>query len=273
MSARTSLKSYKAVMAGKNAATYYAKNKEARTAAYIAARKSGMLAAPSIPASRFTSYGTEYKALDTVLSASAAAPTSGAALLFNPTGTITCLNLIQAGSSFYNRVGRKIHLVSLEAKFRINFIPGASLTVPDNLLRILFIYDSAPNGAYPSIPDILQDTDQLGNNQTTVFSGINLNYRDRFQVIRDIRVETPSLSTDASSNVVAGTPADQVSFTPFLHEFSKKINNHDQCFRAESNPAVMGDISTGAIYCLCISFVSTTAWQISGTTRLRFKDP
>ena len=132
-----------------------------------AARQLARLRAPSIPASRFISTFVERKALDTLLSNSADAPTSRPALIFTNAGTISCLNLIQAGSSFFNRNGRKIQLQSLETKFQIQVAntSGAAATIEDNLLRVIFIYDAAPNGAFPAIADILQDTDQLGNNR------------------------------------------------------------------------------------------------------------
>lgn len=232
----------------------------------------------SLPAARFTTTGTEYKALDTFLAATADAGTSRPAMTWAAGGNICCLNLIQAGSSFFNRVGRKIQLSSLEVKFHIQPISsaGAAISVPENILRTLFIYDSAPNGAFPAIADVLQDTNMLGANSTSVHSGINLNYRDRFQVLRDIRIATPRIQFDASNNISVDGPVPQDTYTPFRHEFTKKLRNHDTCFRQDSTPAVIGDISTGAVFCLMIShtdFPANTNWNVTGRCRLRYSDP
>jgi len=120
-----------------------------------AARTYTPLRSSRMPA-RLTSKTGEVKAL--VTSSGTAAP-GGAALACNSTGSIIPLNLIVAGSSFFNRVGRKIEMKSV--LFEANIAPlAAARSCVSDTLRILIVYDRQPNGANPTIANILQDTDQ-----------------------------------------------------------------------------------------------------------------
>lgn len=95
---------------------------------------------------------------------------------------LTCLNEIPIGTDFFNRVGAKSVVKSVQIKFNIvatnNTVPGSLTTV-----RYCLIYDRQPNGAYPAIPAILSEANAAA---LTLFdSGVNMTNRSRFQMIRD----------------------------------------------------------------------------------------
>lgn len=93
---------------------------------------------------------------------------------------MTCLNLIQQGAAFYQRIGTKVNIKSIELYGTFKQTVDATHVAYG---RYLIVYDRQPNGAYPAIGDLLQ------NNDTTLSfnSGINLVNRSRFTVIRDKR--------------------------------------------------------------------------------------
>ena len=93
---------------------------------------------------------------------------------------MTCLNLIQQGAGFYQRIGTKINIKSIE------FYGDFKQTVdPTNVayFRYMIVYDRQPNGSYPAITDILRDNDSA----TSFNSGVSLVNRSRFAMIRDKR--------------------------------------------------------------------------------------
>jgi len=200
--------------------------------------------------------------------------TSGsAALALNATGTIQALNMIQVGSSMFNRIGRRVELVSVRFCAFVNTIVGIRTPIVDHC-RIVIVYDRQTNGAYPQISDVLADTDQVGANTTTSLSGINMNNRERFITLMDHRFYTPAGAVSATGVLSLAYPTDSEYLQPIKSEFRRlpKLTTH---YRADSNPAVIGDIATGGLY--VISLATTPAasegFQISNwNVRLKYVD-
>ncbi len=224
MSARTPLKSTRAMAARSSTSA------RSRRVAFSRSR---------IPASTLRTLSTEIKSLDI--------PRASYAL--NTTGSVTPLNLIRAGSSFFNRIGRRIELRSIHMKGTINQI---RTTNSWDYVRVMIVYDRQTNGALPAIADILQSTDQAGTNTTTSFSDINLNNRDRFQVLRDLRICLPSFTLTAGQVTNPGF-VDPVSQTFNIKEF-KKIKSEITQYKTDSSPADISDIATGGLFLVTLGF-------------------
>lgn len=205
------------------------------------------------------SNSTELKALDF--------PASNQ--LLNATAVITPLNLIRAGSSFFNRVGRKIEMQSLRIVLEVE--PLRSITA-DDYVRFMIVYDRQTNGALPAIADIIQTTDQAGANTTTPLSGINLNNRDRFVILRDHRLQLPSLQVAAGVVSNLG-PQDQATRN-FIFDDYIKLKGLVTQYKQDSAPAVIGDIATGSL--LFVTFGEQAAgsegYRSLFEARLRYKD-
>lgn len=218
----------------------------------------------------------EVKCLDTTIST---ASPGGAALAFNATGSIICVNEIRVGSGFNNRVGNKIEMKSVDVMIN----PGV-LTVTraaqEDLLRIALVYDrQVSNNNLPAISDVFQDTDQAGTNTTGAWSGINLGNRDRFTILADKRIMLPGATATAGvltniwPNSFGGAGDGSVGLG-CIREF-RNLNKLLANYKAASSPAVIGDISTGAIY--LITFSTNTAGQeiwcaADWSVRLRYYD-
>lgn len=203
--------------------------------------------------------GSEIKALD--IPSTAYAITS--------TGVVTPLNLIQVGSSFFNRIGRRIEMKSIRVSGDVNLLRTVAT---EDYARIMIVYDRQTNGAVPTIQDILQTTTQAGANSTTSLSGVNLNNRDRFKIIRDKRLFLPA-ATDTAGVVTNAQPPDPVTNTYIIDMFAKLGGLVTQ-YKADSSPAVIGDIATGGLFLVTFGLVATggEGYQAGLECRLRFND-
>lgn len=279
------------------AALNYARRSQSRRRAYSSRRGSTSLTTARMPAPK-----TEIKAIDTPFDSSPNPPFSEIGVAFVPPGDpaptpgtvqILPINLMSAGAGFYQRVGRKINLLSAEVKMNI-FLSTYSLAgaptgyMTPGTLRCLLVYDNAPNGVQPILSTILLDQYQTSvGTSTSVHSGLNLNYRDRFTVLRDMRISVPAVNITAtgpgapfaSVPVWGGVPVDQTSFRMFHHEFTKKLKGLETIFSRDDSPSTIASISTGALYLVFISDVPSTGaanqlfWTASGRARVRYVDP
>lgn len=221
---------------------------------------------------------TEIKSVDYV---GALTEASGTALkLYSPASGVTAAVLLQMpieGSSFYNRIARRTRGVSLEIKGHI--APTLSNAAARGLQwgRILIIYDRQPNGAVPSVATILTDYDEGGNAATYSTSGINMDNRDRFLVLRDRKFLLPPIGingvapTTTSANL-AGTNADMAESRFLFHEFIK-LNGLETQYKASTTGAI-GDIASGSYIILCMSETDTSvaAYQFTYQCRYKFFD-
>lgn len=188
--------------------------------------------------------------------------------VLDTTGTVTCLNLIRAGATYVNRTGRRIEMKSL----RINGMISPFRTSADDYVRILVVYDRQTNGANPVIADIIQTTDQAAANTTTSYSGANLNNRDRFIVLMDFRAKMPSQTYTAG--VITNPGWIDQTMPQFQVERYIKLKGLVTQYKADSSPAVVGDISTGGLFMVTFGNLAAANAGFSANleTRLRFTD-
>lgn len=190
-------------------------------------------------------------------------------LTINSTGLVTPVNLISGGSGFNNRVGRKIEMQSLHFTGVIQ--QTANNSQVNEYARIMVIYDRQSNGVTPSIQTILASYDQSTTAQTTVFSGINPDERERFLILSDQRLTLPATQTAGGSFGPSGT--DGLSATWNINRFIK-LRNLQTHYKADSTPAVIGDIATGSLLIVTMGGIAAASapYQFVGSWRLRYKD-
>jgi len=226
-------------------------------------RSSFMLARSRLPATTLRTLSSEVKSIDVPVGT----------YNLNLLAAIVPLNLVAtgtAGSSFFNRVGRRIEMKSLLMKAVI--LPLRTTTVQD-YVRVMIVYDRQSNGAAPSISDILQTTSATGANTTTVYSDINLNNRDRFSILRDHRIYLPSV-TDTAGVLTAVGPVDPISLTFNVKDYIKLKGLVTQ-YKADSNPPVLSDLATGGLFLVTLGTQvggTNDGWALSAEFRLRYFD-
>lgn len=191
----------------------------------------------------------------------------------NTTAMITPINLIQTGSTFTNRVGRRIEMSSLHLTGAITNIANRT-TVANDYARIIIVYDRQPNGAVPTIGTIFASYDQTTSATTSVTSGINPDERERFVVLMDQRMVLPPCD-QASVGVTPQTIGsiegnkDVWSVNRFI-----KLRGLTTHFKADSSPAVIGDIATGSLLAITWGSIGAggEAYTYHYEARLRYKD-
>lgn len=192
---------------------------------------------------------------------------AGISLSLNSTANIQCINLIQSGSGFYNRVGRRIEMQSIQVTGEVNQTTTA--TTYNDYARILVIYDRQTNGALPSYATIMASYDQSGTASTNYLSGVNPDERERFVVLMDQRLVLPACPGGTGVTGATDGPAVTFNISRFI-----KMRNLTTHFKADSSPAVIGDIATGSVYLIGIGRATSgdEGWQANLNVRVRYKD-
>lgn len=246
----------------KRATTKNDRVKAARQAAFASARNlQGMQISRPVgnnPANRgLRQAGTEVKGVDVPITT----------VVLSTTGTFTLLNGIQEGSSFYNRIGRKVNMKSLHFTGHIDQTGNGGGV--DDYIRIMIIYDQQPNGNFPATADILLNYNNAGATETNSHSHLNLNNRDRFSIVADIRLETSHDTGAASDGLLGMYTLQETNVNRFI-----KLKNLVTQYKSTTNPAAIGDITTGALYLFTLgqNAVATAAYQLLFTSRLRYLD-
>lgn len=216
--------------------------------------------------------GGEIKSIDIVNSVT---PTTNTVQNWNLSSTqrINALNMITIGSSMWNRQGRKITMKSLRLRGYIVATGNNFSVLQTNFARITVFYDKQTNGAAPVASDLFLDQASVATDSsiTSPLSGINLNNRERFEVIWDKQLVLPPNNTSTGTASLAGftATADCMHFDWFIN-----LRNRETHYKADSAPAVIGDIATGSlIMCTQGNIVNgNEPWSLQAAIRLRYSD-
>lgn len=106
--------------------------------------------------------------------------TAATGALADTTGAISVLNAMQQGTDANTRVGKQIYMKSVHLQGTIN--SRTSSTSP-SFVRIMLVWDAQPNNTLAAVTDILSTSTSL--------SELNLNNRERFTVLRDLKYNSP----------------------------------------------------------------------------------
>lgn len=242
--------------------------RSARTSVSIAAvrRSMGFRRRAVIPSAlRSRTRFAEIKSVDVV----------GSSPNFSTQGAFILLNGVQEGSGFYNRVGRKVAMRSLYITGFVKPTLSNTGALVQDWNRLLIFYDRQSNGAPPTLSDVLTDYDNAGATTTTALSQINMNNRDRFLILKDERIVTPAIGISgaaATTNTFAQYDLEDpaVRIKTFL-----KLKNLETHYKASSNPAVIGDIATGALFLMVVALngsFASPAWTFQFESRMKYHD-
>lgn len=216
------------------------------------------------------------KGVDSYFASGATAPD------FNTTNIVTDMsnnsfifpvNLIQAGAGSWQRIGRVVNMKSIRVNgwFTLSYDNAQNDNWYSRAVRMLIIYDKQPNGTLPIKSDIIGYKNQAGTEAGNYTALLNYDNMQRFTVIRDMQMPltwtavTPTDNTSEAATVTMKCHVDQYA----------KIGL-ETTYKAESNPAVIGDISTGALYVIFMTDYSTDTLNpnlyFTGVSRLRYTD-
>lgn len=180
------------------------------------------------------------------------------------TGTqLQLLNGVAPGTNDNNRIGRRISLKSLQIHGLIGITD--STTSAASCARMIIVYDKQPNAAAPTFANIIQSQNIAGTTASDIYAMVNLDNRDRFEIIRDKWFNFGFVDNTATQ-AVATSPSSHV-----INEFIK-LGNRETTFNA-GTAGTIADITSGSLYCFLIG----AAVNSSGVTgqlafRVRFMD-
>lgn len=201
------------------------------------------------------------------------------ALTVSPIMTAGTISLVVAppleGASFYQRIGRRIRMKSLEIRGEITPNNTNAAAVPQQFARIMVLYDRQTNGALPALADILTGFNAAGATTSTVWDGLNMNNRDRFTVLRDRKLILNGLGINGATpaNITGLSPDPNVDNTSYVFREFIKLKGLETHFKASAGG--VGDIATGSIVLLTVSSADANAapaWQLAYGARLKFYD-
>lgn len=163
---------------------------------------------------------------------------------------ITELNCIQQGAAFYQRIGTKVMMKSLELKF-IMQANGVVMTLATGgvTIRYMVVYDRQPNKTFPSLADVLA----VNDGAATFNAGVDMTNRSRFVVLCN-----QFYAFDVAQD-----------YTLHVHKFIPL--NLETEFGASGN--TIGDLTTGSL--LLIAFSSNAAIDCNlnqVSSRVRYMD-
>lgn len=183
------------------------------------------------------------------------------------------------GASFYDRIGRRTRGLSLEVRGMIQPTLLNVAEVPQQFARVIIYYDRQTNGALPSIAAVLTDYETGGSPTSgTVFTGMNMDNRDRFMIIRDRKLVLPPIGALGVPSVATATglthnSADlkesMVNFCEYI-----KLGGLETQYKASAG-GLAADISTGSFGIIVISSGdanATAAYSLKFNTRYKFYD-
>lgn len=197
----------------------------------------------------------------------------------NTTPSIQVLNLIVEGASYYQRVGRRVRMKSIQTRmFAISSAANAAATGTD-VKRVMIVYDRQCNGALPAYADIILSQAQGGATSSDALDMLNMNNRDRFWVLMDEYFQTPA------AGINGATPASTVGsfIDPNLNtEHAQgrlniqryiKLGGLETQFKATAG--AITDIATGSLLLITLGLFdtnATSAFNIDGVIRIKFLD-
>lgn len=185
------------------------------------------------------------------------------------TGAVAALNLIQAGTAQYQRLGNRIYMKSLQLRgnFYVKNAPAAAIS--NQLARLVIIYDRQVNGTFPILSDIFRNYLQTGPSALAADGSMFSHPGSwaRFTILLDKQIQLPGVPAGSLVWSNQTDPTQRLQIVKF-----RKLFNLCTDYISASNPAVIGDITSGALYALTFADDATYHWVCELSTRLRFGD-
>lgn len=173
----------------------------------------------------------------------------------------TVLNMINQGTGFFQRVGSRITMLTLELKITFDIIENA-LDQLGGPLTYGIVYDEANNANFVEITDIIQSTTQASGPVTSAYSFRNLNYRERFTVLFENFHKLSPVSSGFS-----------VLYDPNQYLYKRIDLKGRKTFYNSSNVTSVLNINTGGLYLYSAADVPPApTYEASFGWRLRYID-
>jgi len=179
---------------------------------------------------------------------------SGSAVVGDHTApTVQLINGVARGDDINERIGRQITMRSVQVSAVL--VPNVTQAsqVP-SCVRMMIVYDRQANAAAPTLASVL-----VMHNVTSAIVGIrNLEFRERFQVIKDDIISLPGSSSTAYQD------------GPRIWKVYLPVNLVTTFNSGDAGD--IADIATGSLYLFMFSNVSAGQPYCAWTSRVRYAD-
>lgn len=160
------------------------------------------------------------------------------------------VNVITQGTGFYERLGRKISMKSLQIFGQLRVAAPLGINPQVVNIRMAVVYDRQPNGAIPSFNTIFSAVTTAGEiGAATVMAPVNLTQTSRFRILRD---KTWSLQPQRGLNVVDDNgiipEADYAGYQGRQVREYIKLPSLETVYNSSASPPTIDQIATGALY-------------------------
>jgi len=178
----------------------------------------------------------------------------------NVTGQVLLLNGITQGSLSDDMIGAKALLKSISFKYfvkrNVSTVATFNTTQPE-IVRVLLVYDSEPNGVLPAFGDILTSI--------SVTALPNSSNTDRFTILSD-NVHELGIYALITGNITYSIVSGPLNACNAVY---RKMN---LTFEGPSTLGAIAGIRKGAIYCLTCSDSTAATTNLSYNSRIRYSD-
>lgn len=175
---------------------------------------------------------------------------------------ILCVNAIRQGTSFYERIGRKVNLKSLQIRGQLSARAPSGLTPEALIVRMMVVYDRQPNGAIPTFDQMFSAASPAGDiASNTVMAPVNLTQTSRFRVLRD---KMFTLQPMRGMNVLPDgegiAPVSDVGgyYSKSIRDFIR-LPSLETVYNATNEAPSIAQIASGALYVIFRATVPSRA--------------
>lgn len=178
------------------------------------------------------------------------------------------LNGLTQGAAQQQRIGNKIAMKSIRVRGQVINL----LTAVQTYARIIVYYDKQCNGANCLAGDLLATTTTGLVSASTVFSELNLQNVERFQILRDYTIVLPSVTNTVGvlTNVGFDSGQTPTGESIFNVDMFIKLKGLQTLYKGATN--AVGDVATGGLFMVCLNHQGVGAWTFRNTERLRYND-
>jgi len=177
------------------------------------------------------------------------------------------------GAAPYQRIGQKIVNKSLHLRGFITATAAAG-AIPEDLGRIVVVYDEQTNGAAPAWADVVYSYTAAGSSASSAFDGLNMNNRERFKVLVDEQIRFPACTMGSSAGVVSALfqPDATGNTAAAKWNFERYVRLNGLVTHYKATAGGVGDVATGAIFMFCMDQTNSGSWTFNWGSRLRYDD-
>lgn len=181
------------------------------------------------------------------------------------------LNEVFQGAASYNRIGSTICMKSIYLNGAIRPVDETKAVTNTAYLRLVIVYDSQTNAAFPAYSDLIKSVSSTGAaTSTSSFDQLNVDQKDRFKVICDKWIVMPAPQIGGAFPISVPNMARPADVRVQLY---CKLNNLETKYKA--NAGGVGDIATGGLFAFCLDERNSNAqnyYVMKGSSRLRYCD-